>query len=350
MSSHRCAPNLGLLSRASLLAAIQPPGAALLVAEPGQLEAADAEDQHMNLNITDFYVFQKPDDPSRTVLVMNVNPMPPKLSNSFDPTASYDFLIDTNNDAVADIAFRVTFSPLANGQQSAVVRRATGADAPGKGAAGDLIIQNAPVSFTGQPRITTAGDYVFFAGVRGDPFFFDLMGFCNNLKFTGTDYFSDKDVFGIVLEVPNSALGEQPNLGVWSRAIFPHDGDLLQIARVGLPLLNILFNVGEDKYLFAETDPTQHQAVFLDKFVALLQQFEHTAESARQLARQFLPDIQPYNYASASSFFNGRRLADDIADTLLNLVTNGQVTTDHVSPHIYLASFPYLEAPHGRYQ
>jgi hypothetical protein len=349
MSSHRCAPSVTLLSKASLLAAIQQPHAALLVEEPAQLEPAQAEDLHMNLNITDFYIFQKPDNPNKSILIMNANPLPPRLSDSFDPTASYDFLIDTNHDAVPDIAFRVTFSPLANGQQTATVRRATGADAAAKGPTGEIIIQNAPVSFGSQPQITTAGDYVFFAGLRGDPFFFDLMGFCNNLHFTGTDYFSDKDVFGIVLEVPNSALGARPNIGVWSRVIFPHDGELLQVARVGLPLLNILFNVGEDKYLFGETDPTRHQALFLNKFVALLQQFGYTAEKAPQIARQFLPDIQPYNYTSSASFFNGRKLTDDIADTLLSLVTNGQATTDHVGPHTYLTAFPYLEAPHGRY-
>jgi|SRR5579859_3280792 len=350
MSSHRCAPNSTLLSRASLLAAYQSPGSALLVEEPIQLEPADAENLYVNLNITDFYAFQKPDNPNKSILMMNVNPMPPRMSDSFDFTASYEFLIDTNNDAVADIAFRVTFSPLANGQQTATVRRATGADATGKGASGALIIQNAPVSFDSQPQITTAGDYTFFAGLRGDPFFFDLMGFCNNFRFTGTDYFSEKDVFGIVLEAPNSALGEQPKVGVWSRVILPHDGELLQIARLGFPLVNIIFNAGSDKYLFSETDPTQHQALFLNKFVVVLEQFGYSVDRAKQLARQFLPDILPYDYTSAVGLFNGRKLTDDIVDTLLNLFTNGQATTDMVSPHTYLTAFPYLEAPHGRYQ
>jgi hypothetical protein len=350
MSSHREAPASTLLSRASLLAAVQMPGASIFTEQPVQLEPAQAADLHVNLNITDFYVFQKPDDPAKSILIMNVNPMPPRLSDSFDSTASYEFLIDTNNDAVADITFRVTFSPLTNGQQNATVRRAIGADAANKGATGDIIIQNAPVSFTDQPQITTAGDYVFFAGLRGDPFFFDLMGFCNNLKFTGTDYFSDKDVFGIVLEVPNTALGEQPNIGVWSRVIFPHDGDLLQIARLGWPLLNILFNTGDDKFVFSETEPAQHQAIFLNKFVSVLQQFGYSADKAQQIARQFLPDILPYNYTNSAGFFNGRKLTDDVADILMNLVTNGQATSDQVSPHTYLPSFPYLEAPHGRYQ
>ena len=347
MSSHREAPASTILGRASLLEAYHAPGVAPFVAEPERLKTANNEDLHVNLNITDFYVFQKPDNPAKSILIMNVNPMPPKLSSAFDSTASYDFLIDTNNDAVADIAFRVTFSAVTNGKQTATVRLATSADAATKGTSGDIIIQNAQVSFDSQPQITTAGDYVFFAGARGDSFFFDLMGFCNNLRFTGKDYFSDKDVFGIVLEVPNTALGPQTKIGIWARVIFPHDGDLLQIARLGYPLLNILFNAGDDKFTFSETEPAQHQNVFLNKFVAVLQQFGHPADLAGQLARQFLPDILPYDYTNASGFFNGRKLTDDVADLLMNTVTNGQAKSDQVSPHAYLPAFPYLEAPHG---
>ena len=349
MSSHREAPASTILSRASLLEAYRSPGSALLVEEPMQVQAANAEDLHVNLNITDFYVFQKPDDPAKSILIMNVNPMPPKLSSAFDSTASYEFLIDTNNDAVADIAFRVTFSEVTNGQQTATVRLVTGADAATKGTNGEIILQNAQVSFDSQPQITTAGDYVFFAGLRGDSFFFDLMGFCNNLKFTGADYFSDKDVFGIVLEVPNTALGDQAKIGVWSLVVFPHDGELLQIARLGYPLLNILFNAGEDKFTFSETEPAQHQSVFLDKFVAVLQQFGYVADAAGRLARQFLPDILPYDSTNAEGFFNGRKLTDDVADVLINIVTNGQAKSDMVGPHTYLTAFPYLEAPHGGY-
>ena len=36
---------------------------------------------------------------------------------------------------------------------------------------------------------------------------FDVLGALNKLQFTGEDFFTDKDVCSIVLEVPNSALG-----------------------------------------------------------------------------------------------------------------------------------------------
>ena len=55
--------------------------------------------------------------------------------------------------------------------------------------------------------VTEAGDYRLFAGWRSDPFFFDPLGAVNNFQFTGRDFFTDKDVCGIALEIPNTALG-----------------------------------------------------------------------------------------------------------------------------------------------
>src|SRR2546421_13017373 len=128
MSSHREAPastNLTAFAGLPTLGALQMGSAFAL----DMLGAPAPEEWHVNLNITDFYAFQKPGDASKTVLIMNVNPMPPKLADSFDSEAVYEFRIDTNDDAVADIAFRVTFSPYENGHQAATVRRATGQQA-----------------------------------------------------------------------------------------------------------------------------------------------------------------------------------------------------------------------------
>jgi hypothetical protein len=351
MSSHREAPAISSLSAfvgLPNLAALQLGTTfALDMLEQGNISAA--QDWHVNLNITDFYVFQKPGDARKTILIMNVNPMPPKLADSFDPTASYEFKVDTNGDAVADIAFRVTFSPYENGRQTATVRRATGQQAASNDDSGEVIIANAPVSFEEQAQVMKAGDYAFFAGSRSDPFFFDLMGFCNNLKFTGTDYFVDKDVFGIVLEVPNSALGEHAKVGLWSRVLWSHDGEWLQVARLGLPLVNILFNAPADKDAFNRSEPHQQKAMFLNKVVAQLENMGHTASRAREIAQMFIPDVLHYDFSSSQGFFNGRRLADDVADIILNLVSGGKVTMDMVGPHHdYLVEFPYLGQPHGR--
>jgi hypothetical protein len=201
----------------------------LAFAERAHHAVSTAQMWHVNLNITDLFAFQKPGDAYKTILIMNVNPMPPRLADSFDPTAIYEFRIDINADAAVDIAFRVTFSSFDHEQQKAIVRRATGAQAASDGNSGEIIIANTPVSFDGQAEVTRAGTYAFFAGSRSDPFFFDLMGFCNNFRFTGSDYFTDKDVFGIVLEVPNTALGGQTKVGIWSRVLWSHHPDYLDM-------------------------------------------------------------------------------------------------------------------------
>jgi hypothetical protein len=87
---------------------------------------------------------------------------------------------------------------------------------------GQAILEGAPVSTGRDARVTEAGGYRFFAGWRSDPFFFDRRGALNSLQFTGDDYFADKDVCSIVVEVPNSALGSK-KIGLWHRTLVPAD-------------------------------------------------------------------------------------------------------------------------------
>jgi hypothetical protein len=44
-----------------------------------------------------------------------------------------------------------------------------------------------------------------------------------NLQFTGDDFFADKNVCSIVLELPNSALGAN-EVRLWARTLTPDDG------------------------------------------------------------------------------------------------------------------------------
>ena len=138
----------------------------------------------------------------------------------FAPEALYELKIDTNGDAVADITYRVRFSSSKGGTQTATLRRVEGAQAAATGDDGQIIVEGVPVSTGRDARVTQAGDYRFFAGWRSDPFFFDVAGALNNLQFTGDDFFADKDVCSIVLEVPNSVLGPK-EVGLWARTLIP---------------------------------------------------------------------------------------------------------------------------------
>jgi hypothetical protein len=193
------------------------------------------------LDFTDLYAFPKPGDIGKSILIMNVhpsageNPAGPTTTEPFAPEALYELKIDTNGDAVADIAFRVRFSTFEGGAQTAIVRRVDGPQASGTDDGGRMIVDKAPVSMGHEARITQAGDTRCFAGWRSDPFFCDVEGAKNNLQFTGDDFFADKDVCSIVLEVPNSALVAK-EVRLWARTLMPGDGDnWIQVERGARP-------------------------------------------------------------------------------------------------------------------
>src|SRR5579859_691676 len=224
------------------------------------LDAPGLQSPNMDprIDITDIYAFQKPGDAHKSILILDVNPLAPTLANSFEPKAVYEFKIDTNGDAIADLTYRVSFSNFENGQQNATVKRAVETAAQ-ENDSGEVIIQGAPCSFGKEAHITTAGDYKFFAGIRSDPFFFDLAAFLAGFAFhnPGTDFFIDKNVFSIVLEVPNEALGRNPKIGLWCRTLMPRGDGLTQDDRMGRPAINTVFNHGNDKNVFNAIDPNQ---------------------------------------------------------------------------------------------
>lgn len=310
-------------------------------------------DANPKTDITDIYAFQKPRDPDKSILILNVNPLAPTLANEFESNGLYELKIDTDADAYAEIVFRFHFTPVDNGRQWVTVRRLESGDADRDEDGGEVIISRAPVSFGSEAKITESGPYKFFAGLRSDPFFFDLVGFLHNFQFTGSDFFIDKNVFGIVLEVPNWALGKNPKIGVWGRTLLAtgdKDGDAndyVRDDRMGRPAINTVFNHGNDKIVFNQINPHQDRALFEEKFETALMSFGYSESQADSIAKILLPDILTYDYNSSAGYLNGRKLNDDVIDISLALVTNGKITTDKVGPHTdYLSHFPYLGNPH----
>ncbi len=172
------------------------------------------------LDLTDLYAFPKPGEAGKSILIMDVHPSAglkppgPTTSEPFKPEARYEIKIDTDGDSIANISYEVRFSSFEGGKQSATLRRIEGAPAAGTGAVGMVLAEGAPVSIGREAHVTQAGDHRFFAGWRSDPFFFDVVGTLNNFQFTGSDYFADKDICSVVLEVPNAVFGAKA-VGLW---------------------------------------------------------------------------------------------------------------------------------------
>src|SRR5215467_13262461 len=304
------------------------------------------------LDMTDLYAFLKPGDPGKSILILNVHPSfkldspEPTTSEPFKAGALYEFKIDTNSDAVADICYSVQLASSENGKQTATVRRLQGKRAAGVGDDGEVIVENAPVSVEREAVVTKAGDYCFFFGWRSDPFFFDVNGNFNNMQFTGDDFFKDKNVCSIVIELPTSALGTN-KMGIWTRTVDKTAEGWIQADRGGRPM-QAVFLVGEQREAYLSGEPAND-----DRFIGVFaHELEHaggyTAEDATGVARKLLPDILSYDPRRPASYpHNGRTLIDDVVDVFLSMLTNGKVTGDKVGPHgDLLDEFPYLGPPH----
>ena len=65
------------------------------------------------LDMTDLYVFAKPGDSRKSIIIFNVhmsmavNPVGPTTREPFAPGALYEIKVDTNGDAIADVWSRV---------------------------------------------------------------------------------------------------------------------------------------------------------------------------------------------------------------------------------------------------
>ncbi len=304
------------------------------------------------LDMTDLYAFPKPGDPGKSTLILNVHPSfrldspEPTTSEPFKPGALYEFKIDTNGDAVADICYSVQFASSENGKQTTTVRRTQGARAIGVCDDGEVIVQNAPVSVEREALVTKAGDYRFFFGWRSDPFFFDVNGNFNHMRFTGDDFFKDKNVCSIAIELPNSDLGSN-EVGIWARTVDKTGEGWTQADRGGRPM-QAVFLVGEQRESYLSGDPAND-----DRFIGVFaHELEHTGgytpQDATAVARKLLPDILSYNQREPVRYpRNGRTLTDDVVDVFLSVLTNGKVTGDKVGPHgDVLDEFPYLGPPH----
>jgi Domain of unknown function (DUF4331) len=305
------------------------------------------------LDITDLFAFPKPGDSSKSIIIMNMhpsfglNPPGPTTTEPFSPEALYELRVDTNGDMVADIAYRARFFRSDNGSMTATVRRAEGSEVAIKGEEGKVIFQGAPVSMGHEAQVTESGAYRLFAGWRSDPFFFDLAGAQNNMQFTGKDFFADKDVCSIALELPVSDICSGVSLNLWHRSLLLVNGGWVQADRGARPT-QTPFMTDAEKEAYLDGEPAQDER-FVGMFAHVLEHTGgYTSEGAKAAAKSLLPDVLPYDPKKQAAYpGNGRTPTDDSKDVFLT-VYNGRLTWDKCGPHTDLLNeFPYLGAPHS---
>jgi hypothetical protein len=305
------------------------------------------------LDLTDLFMFSSPDDPDKTVLIIDSNPTsaPPPIpapvtGPEFYPGAVYRINIDTDGDHHADVAFTFVFSEYQDGRQTGTAWHATGADARQPEPAGQVLAERIPVSFDGTPRPVQAGPIRLFTGLRSDPFFADVEGALHGFAWTGHDDFADNNVDSIVLEVPHGLLGG-PVIGVWASISRYQNGTLEQLDRGGNPTINPFINPDGEKNLFNSRQPADDVANYLGPWSTILENAGgYTPEQARAAAMQVLPDILHYDRTRPATYPNGRIPTDDVYSQRFAWLTNGKVPPAGLKPHDdLLTHFPYLGPP-----
>jgi hypothetical protein len=235
--------------------------------------------EHGDRDINDVYVFRAPDNSRRTVLAVTVNPAINLFGGNFGTNVRYIINVDKNGDEKPDLAYVARFGRVDRDdderfpEQDYRITKYTGRNARSL-ESGTTVAWGE--SNEGSAR--TRNSLKAWAGVRSDPFFFDLTGFIGTttLLTTGTavggdglgsnptDFFANLNTNAIVLSIPNSQLPD--TIGVWAVTQYRKDGTWRAGDQMGRPAINTVFNPAADKNLFNRTPPSKQATAYNGKF------------------------------------------------------------------------------------
>ncbi|MCC3509358.1 MAG: DUF4331 domain-containing protein [Microcoleus sp. PH2017_17_BER_D_A] len=387
--------------------------ALIVVLTPGIIAASDHDDGEVDIkgravNLTDLYVYREKDQNSGAadgdlVFTMNSNPRSvARYQYYFSTTALYQFHItqvgDVNSTPTgrADIILRFAFSPPNNQGMQAVAITVVrgGSQTTTKTTVNGGLIATTPLNSNAVLNKVPVGgsNLTVFAGLREDPFFFDVEQFFRvragalgtgpkvGFKEPGKalDFAKGYNVNTITVRVPKAFLqaGTGANtFDVWSTiSVRDGVGGFKQFERLARPAINeslVLtpqlmeaFNTISPRLdLSAAAAPVRQEAVATLNAVDLLDGKDNV--DANAIAKAFLPDVlridttRPSGYGSAAnsqgSLIGGRLLLDDVVDITLGALV-GSPVGDNVSyngtpgnpaqGHKPLEpNFPYLALP-----
>ncbi|MGH9086187.1 MAG: DUF4331 family protein, partial [Acidimicrobiales bacterium] len=119
------------------------------------------------------------------------------------------------------------------------------------------------------------------------------------------------------------------------------------VDRMGRPAIATVLIPDGQEDAFNQTAPAADRATWGDEVVDALIALSggtYTPAQAQGLSEVLLPDILTVDTSSSAGFLNGRRLADDVIDAELGIVTNGALTSDCVAANdkSFSTTFPYL--------
>lgn len=361
----------GAVAVAAVLAFALPGGTADHRDAPGVNEDPRAD-------INDIYAFVNPND-GNVVLAMTVNPFQiggaPGIA--FGQDVLYEFKIDNTGDNVEDLVVQTTFGPVLSSSTPQTFSVRGPAKPRTAGTASSLLLADAP-AITGDANGTVAtatGNVVkAFAGVRDDPFFFDLifgfrlLGIAPGGPLTrppGIDFFAGINCSIIAVEIPPNVLkGSAGNvLRIWgttgraknlvrSGSVYLADtqtGPFSQIDRMAFPVENTVLMPTRMKDAFNRSVPSQDH-LFREEAIAHLVAINNDPTYSQTLVDAVLfPDVLTLDVTKSSQgFLNGRRPQDDVIDIVLQAASKGVLTGDAVNANDvpFLNDFPFFAPAH----
>lgn len=325
------------------------------------------------INICDFYLFRG--RPGTAVMAMTVNPNAGvSARDTFREEGLYAVRFDLNDDTREDVTFKFLFGAVTHSEkepgkhlQSIQVLRATG-DAAKRGAEGDLI-----ASGPTDTVVETNGAVKVFAGLAPDLFAGDAAALhafhnatYNENRFAPDafqnreNFFSEKNVSAIVLEVPSHLIG-QGLVRAWATVSLHGHAPEVQVSRWGLPLITHVFlsdpALPDIKEHYNRAVPADdltlfgpHIGNYAGKLAGLSGFVHDPAAYATRLVNRVCPTTLPYELDTEAGFYyadiNGRGLADDVMDVMLTFATNTPLG-DGVAPDKkrMRSDFPYFGEP-----
>ncbi len=373
---------------ATLLIPATPTGAA----DHGDAPNA-SNDRTADLN--DAYLFLDPNDNTRLVMLLTVSGfiVPAESVNFgiFDPNVRYRFELETGGDPFVDHLIDVTFSPKIGAATTPQIATITSSFF-GTFNAPTTVSSLAPTAPA--PVITTdaASDIRFFAGVSDDPFTFDIPAFSRfaasvnagspdpSVFNRGRDSFAGYNTMSIGLSIPVARIRQilAPNnnvLGLNTRTArlapnpsrsFPFRTPTApvynNVDRAGNPAVNVaLIPFGRKNEFNLGLTQDDAAGVFATDIVATLTRFGTNATNIGILANvavargDFLHlDITKANTGpgggnnAGAGFPNGRRVGDDVIDTILFFIANQNPLTDNANANDvpFRDAFPFFAPPH----
>ncbi len=338
-------------------------------------------------DLNDLYLFLDPNDNTRVVTILTFAgfTVPGEGVNFsvFDDELVYELQYETSGDADPDRIYRVAFTRKRS--SGATPQNARITLPGGRTLVVPTTVSNLTATAT-EPTVTEdrrSGIRVF-AGSADDPFFFDIPGFNrfvagvlagNGSAATelqrGRDTFSGYNTLAIALSIPVQRFGRLSGnkLGAAARVynktvLDTPNARRAQIDRIGIPGVNVALVPFPKKDLYNRGNTNDDAAgKFGSDIVGTLNALGTNQDNINVLAGLAVTngDFVRLNTTTANSGpgggnnegagfpGNGRRLQDDVIDTILTVVTNGAVTTgDNVNGNDVTRrnEFPFLGATH----